>query len=122
MAVVHIGVTLDCIEPDRLGRFWSQALDLEPEREGDYLLLRGRSERSGVRGLTLQRVPEAKSVKNRMHLDVVVSDVDDEVGRLEALGATVIARETAPTPGATVVMADPEGNEFCVIQQRSDDR
>lgn len=118
MNVVHLGITLDCLDPQQLGQFWSAALDLEPELEGDYVLLRGRSERSGLQGFTLQRVPEPKVTKNRMHFDVVVSDVEVEVHRLEQLGATVIGRESEPTPYATVVMSDPEGNEFCVIQQR----
>lgn len=116
--IVHIGITLDCVNPEQLGRFWSDALDLVPEAEGDYVLLRNRVERSGIGGFTLQRVPEPKVVKNRMHVDVVVSEVDNEVDRLEQLGAVVLAREAEPSPYATVVMSDPEGNEFCVIQQR----
>ena len=88
MSVVQIGVTLDCVDPDKLGRFWSDALDLEAEAEGDYVLLRGRVERSGLRGFTLQRVPEPKAVKNRVHFDVVVSEVESEVDRLKQLITT----------------------------------
>ncbi len=118
MSIVHIGVTLDCVDPQRLAIFWSEALDLEPESEGDYVLLRGKGARSGLMGFTLQRVPEPKAVKNRMHFDVVVSQVENEVGRLEQLGARVVAREAEPTLYETVVMSDPEGNEFCIIQER----
>lgn len=121
MAVHHVGVTLDCVDLDLIGRFWSQALDLsDVESEGEYLLLRAEpgAARTGVRGLAVQRVPEAKAGKNRMHLDVVVEDVEPEVDRLLALGATVLARETEATADATVIMGDPEGNEFCVIQAR----
>ena len=117
MSIVHVGVTLDCADLERLAAFWSTALDLEPELVGDYALLRGRSARSGLQGLTLQRVPETKVVKNRMHLDLVTPDVGVEVERLIQLGATVLARETEPTPEQTVVMGDPEGNEFCVIKE-----
>ena len=113
----HLSVTLDCADLDLVGGFWSAALDLpDREREGDYLLLRAVDNRSGVRGFTLQRVPEPKTVKNRMHFDVVVDDVESEVGRLRELGASIIGRESEPSPYEAVVMADPEGNEFCVIR------
>lgn len=121
MAIRHLGVTLDCVDVDSLSMFWSPALGFDDvEREGDFVLLRASDERSGVRGLTLQQVPESKTVKNRMHFDIVVDAVDDEVERLIGLGATVIGREVEPTPEETVVMADPEGNEFCVIRVRPD--
>ncbi|MFF7752871.1 VOC family protein [Streptomyces sp. NPDC007971] len=61
------------------------------------------------------QVPEAKTAKNRLHLDLHPGDGRraDEVARLEALGASVL-REAKEPGGAWVVMADPEGNEFCV--------
>ncbi|GHI05686.1 hypothetical protein AQI88_10375 [Streptomyces cellostaticus] len=67
------------------------------------------------RRLLFQRVPEAKTVKNRLHLDLHAGQGRraDEVARLEALGARVL-REVQEPAGAWVVMADPEGNEFCV--------
>lgn len=121
MTIRHLGVTLDCIDPDTLTGFWAPALGFDDiERDGDYVLLRATDERSGVRGLTLQRVPESKTVKNRMHLDIVVDAVEVEVARLVDLGATVIGRELEPTAEEAVVMADPEGNEFCVIRVRPD--
>jgi len=119
MSITHVGVTLDCVDMERLTSFWSAALDLDPELDGDYALLRGRGTRSGLQGFTLQRVPEAKVVKNRVHLDLVTPDVEPEVERLIQLGATVLARETEPTPERTVVMGDPEGNEFCVIEEHT---
>jgi predicted enzyme related to lactoylglutathione lyase len=121
MSIVHIGVTLDCRDPLQLGAFWSEALGLVAESEGDYLLLRGDGRRSGLQGFTLQRVPESKVVKNRMHFDLVVTEVAVEVARLEQLGATIIAREAEPTAYEIVVMGDPEGNEFCVIKARPAD-
>ncbi|MFF5975674.1 VOC family protein [Streptomyces sp. NPDC012769] len=65
--------------------------------------------------ILFQRVPEPKTVKNRVHLDVHAAPGtrDAEVARLEGLGATVL-REVAEQGGAWTVMADPEGNEFCV--------
>ncbi|MEU6576060.1 VOC family protein [Streptomyces sp. NPDC046805] len=68
------------------------------------------------RRLLFQRVPEAKTVKNRLHLDVHAGDGRraDEVERLEGLGARALRQVTEPA-GEWVVMADPEGNEFCVL-------
>ncbi|MER5736052.1 MULTISPECIES: VOC family protein [unclassified Streptomyces] len=76
------------------------------------------SEENGAglgRRILFQRVPEAKTVKNRVHLDVhaPAGGRDAEVERLEKLGASVLRRVAEPG-GAWVVMADPEGNEFCV--------
>ncbi|GGW79993.1 hypothetical protein GCM10010503_66840 [Streptomyces lucensis JCM 4490] len=67
------------------------------------------------RRLLFQRVPEAKTVKNRLHLDLHPGDGRraEEVARLQALGARVL-REVREPSGAWVLMADPEGNEFCV--------
>ncbi|MGW6455320.1 VOC family protein [Streptomyces sp. NPDC055078] len=67
------------------------------------------------RRLLFQRVPEAKTVKNRLHLDLHVGTerIEAEVARLEGLGATVLYRQDQPI-GVWTTMADPEGNEFCV--------
>jgi hypothetical protein len=67
------------------------------------------------RRLLFQRVPEAKTVKNRLHLDLHPGEGRraDEVGRLTALGASVLQEVKGPA-GEWVVMADPEGNEYCV--------
>ncbi|MGH9286664.1 MAG: VOC family protein, partial [Acidimicrobiales bacterium] len=65
--------------------------------------------------LLLQRVPEAKAVKNRMHLDIETPDIENEAARLEVLGARRLRPEAQSEHGSTwVLMADPEGNEFCV--------
>ncbi|WP_375433581.1 VOC family protein [uncultured Friedmanniella sp.] len=63
-------------------------------------------------------VPEAKSVKNRLHLDLrpVEGTRDEEVARLLALGATEVADLRRPDGGGWVTLADPEGNEFCVLR------
>ena len=69
--------------------------------------------------LTLQRVAEPKTVKNRMHLDLLVDDVNQAVRRLESLGATRLTASARREFGQTwYVLADPEGNEFCVAQDR----
>jgi len=62
-------------------------------------------------GLSLQRVPEPRSGKNRIHVDLTTDDLDGEVKRIIDLGATEVADFRS---GGWVVLADPEGNQFCV--------
>lgn len=82
---MRIEFTLDCTDLDRMARFWQSAagLVLDGIIEGRYVSLSGQ----GI-ALTLQRVAEPKAVKNRMHPDLLVDDVEGEVHRLEALGAS----------------------------------
>jgi uncharacterized glyoxalase superfamily protein PhnB len=97
-----------------MARFWTTAVDLVVEGVigGRYVTLAGH----GIT-LTLQRVAEPKTVKNRMHLDLLVDDVDQTVRRLESLGATRLSTTARQEFGQTwYVLADPEGNEFCVAQ------
>jgi predicted enzyme related to lactoylglutathione lyase len=109
---MRIEFTLDCTDLDRMASFWSAAAGLAVDGaiEGRYVSLSGQ----GV-SLTLQHVEEAKTVKNRMHPDLLVEDVEREVQRLEGLGATRLTAEAKQEFGQTwFVLADPEGNEFCV--------
>ena len=103
--------TIDAIDPDRLAAFWSEVLGAEVEEtsdEGRFVFL------AAANGhiLSFQRVPEPKSVKNRVHLDLRCENVIAETARLVALGARVLST-TGPSDD-WVVLADPEGNEFCV--------
>ena len=119
-----IGVVMDCEDPVRLGDFWQEAIGFTV-RTGDgqpYVTLSGSDLRRPLNHLTLQRVPEPKTVKNRTHIDLFARDVSAEVARLEGLGATAISQEPDAGTGGElliVVMADPEGNEFCVIARPS---
>jgi predicted enzyme related to lactoylglutathione lyase len=80
---------------------------------GAYVLLASPS--GALPKFLLQRVGEAKLAKNRMHLDIETVDVDAEVERLEAIGARRVEQDARTEHGSRwVVMADPEGNEFCV--------
>jgi predicted enzyme related to lactoylglutathione lyase len=109
-----IGLVLDCSDPGQLAHFWSAALGYTiVGGAGGYVML---LDAEGNRPkLLLQAVPEAKSSKNRMHLDIETPDVDQEASRLESLGATRLEASTRTEHGTHwVVMADPEGNEFCV--------
>ena len=109
-----IGLVLDCADRQRLAEFWGPALGyVNLGVVGSYALLLPDG-RPGPK-LLLQWVPEPKSTKNRMHLDIDASDIEGEATRLEALGARRIQAEQIHEHGAAwIPMADPEGNEFCV--------
>ncbi len=138
-------VTIDCADPDRLARFWVDALQyaipdppdphaswedwakaegIPPERWND---VSAAEDPEGIRPrLFFQKVPEGKTAKNRMHLDLSASPgpgtpleekkrlVDAEVERLKALGATDERGAIEERGSYWVRMNDPEGNEFCV--------
>jgi predicted enzyme related to lactoylglutathione lyase len=107
------GITIDCADPHTLAEFWTRALDLEIAYNGDeFVQLVSRADRSRPY-LGLQKVPEARAGKNRVHLDLTTPDPDAEVARLVSLGAT--AHEKYEEPGLRwTVLTDPVGNEFCV--------
>jgi predicted enzyme related to lactoylglutathione lyase len=112
--MTDFGLVLDCADPATLADFWAAALGyVTLGAAGSYVLLVAAD---GNRPkLLLQRVPEAKAVKNRMHLDIVTPDIRGEAVRLEALGARRVSTEMMSEHGSTwVLMEDPEGNEFCV--------
>jgi hypothetical protein len=106
-------VTFDCVDPVSLARFWSEVTGYVPtEEREDFVRLRAPDSR-GVRHLLFFKVPEPKSVKNRMHVDLAARDPAAEVQRLVALGATEVEQRSGNGTSWTV-MLDPEGNEFCL--------
>jgi predicted enzyme related to lactoylglutathione lyase len=108
---------VDCDDLDRAVAFWSAALDAteEPLAESSrHVYRRLRLPDSEVRVL-LQRTGDVKAAKNRMHLDLETDDVEAEVQRLEALGATRYDHQQERGHDFWV-MRDPWGNEFCVLQ------
>jgi predicted enzyme related to lactoylglutathione lyase len=112
---VHIAVVLDCADPEGLARFWAGALGYRQQPlEEPYLMLLPAQRGAGPE-LALQRVPEAKVGKNRMHIDLHVEDVQGEVARLVALGATRRSGALVEVGFRWMVLGDPEGNEFCVV-------
>jgi predicted enzyme related to lactoylglutathione lyase len=114
MTVIH-NITIDCADAAVLARFWQRLLgwDLHPESTPEEALLSEPS-RLGP-GLLFLQVPEPKSGKNRIHLDLQPHRLrDDEVEHLLTEGATIVADHREPDGKGWVVMADPEGNEFCV--------
>jgi hypothetical protein len=145
-----IQIVIDCADPDRLARFWASAMNyqLEEPPDGhatwaDYWRARGLPEEEveaeigydriidgdgdGPR-FWFQQVPETKSIKNRLHLDLNVSGgrpkpfaerkaiIEAESARLQAQGATVVLAHDNPSyDHVAITMQDPEGNEFCLM-------
>jgi hypothetical protein len=111
--VLDLGnLTFDCADPTRLAEFWSSATGYQVAEQNDFMV--ALSPGLGLRpNLLFIKVPESRTVKNRVHPDFQVADLDAEIARLITLGAT---------RGAThheygfvwTVMQDPEGNEFCI--------
>jgi hypothetical protein len=107
---------VDARDPESLGRWWQQALQWVVVNDApDEFEIRPAPEQ--LPGLLFVPVPEEKTVKNRLHLDFRPDDQDLEVDRLLALGATRVDIGQGAQPW--VVLADPEGNEFCVLGPRS---
>jgi predicted enzyme related to lactoylglutathione lyase len=121
LSAPHIwsAVTIDCLDPARLASFWGALL--------------GWSERPTLPGwrrlagddqeplhLNLQPVPEPKVGKNRLHLDVTVREIESAMQTVVDLGGTWTGeRHDYPGEGFVVVMADPEGNSFCLVEYSS---
>ena len=118
MACRFTELVIDCHDHDLLGRFWSEVLGYRISDRSDgpehfYVELEGPT--GAGPSLLLLRTTDAKSVKNRLHIDVNATDrtQDEEVERILALGAT--RADIGQGEQAWVVLADPEGNEFCVL-------
>lgn len=107
-------VVIDCNGFTAMYEFWRDALGYKTGRlEPDDWVILTAPEEHGV-AVCLQKVPEPRSGKNRLHVDLWTDDQQGEVERLLELGATRFAR--TPEPGEDfVVLQDPEGNLFCVI-------
>jgi len=119
---VH-NITFDCDDPYALVQFWSEVTGFPEDPENG-------NEPGDPEGLLVApdnqvnllfiKVPEPKSVKNRVHLDFTPTERtrDEEVARLLTIGATLVDDHRQPDGAGWVVFADPEGNEFCI--ERSD--
>jgi predicted enzyme related to lactoylglutathione lyase len=109
---------IDTADPAGLAAFWQSVLGWRLSIEGDEAVLEppeGSQEDGVAPDLLFLRVPEEKAAKNRLHLDLRPEDQAAEVARLEGLGAR--RADVGQGPDVSwVVMADPDGNEFCVLQ------
>jgi predicted enzyme related to lactoylglutathione lyase len=116
-------VTVDCREPYALAEFWSAVTGWpvsDRDEPGDPEVAVEPTD-PGVPELLFVRVPESKQHKNRVHLDLVprMHTRDEEVARLLRLGATLVDDQRGESGRGWVVLADPEGNEFCVEAERA---
>ncbi len=116
MSSTILNITFDCADPPALARFWGRVTGwpvIEEPRPG-YAESAVGTPGEGRPRLYFVRVSEGKAVKNRMHLDVMPADrtQDEEIARLTGLGAKIVS-DMRPELG-WVILADPEGNEFCV--------
>ncbi|MFF0623058.1 VOC family protein [Streptomyces sp. NPDC004296] len=115
MANRWVGLTIDCVDVQRVADFWSALLD-RPRGESlpGWVVL-------GQRGdpqprLLFQPVTEPKRGKVRLHLDVAVDDIDQGIAQVVALGGRFTGDRYAYEAGVVAVMADPEEHEFCLVQ------
>jgi len=118
-------ITIDCENPKLLADFWAAALDWKITFEDEYEvcieLLDGSPEVGRIPDILFIKNTDKRTVKNRLHLDLRPQDQTAEVARLEALGAKRIEIGQSSDEDTTwIVMADPEGNEFCVLRARSE--
>jgi predicted enzyme related to lactoylglutathione lyase len=105
-------ITIDCEDPDRLAAWWAQAVGGSPAPivAGEFVIVA----RSPGPHLGFQRVDDPTPGKNRVHIDFSAADVDADVARLVSLGASETARHDVGGGFRWVVLADPDGNAFCV--------
>ncbi|GHH13457.1 VOC family protein [Streptomyces lanatus] len=121
MVSVVQNVAIDCADAYALARFWSEVTgcplhpEVEPgDRETQVMLAEGPL-------LYFNQVPEPKTIKNRIHLCLRPTTTrEEEVDRLLKLGATLVTDLREPDGAGWAVLADPEGNEFCVLRSESD--
>jgi predicted enzyme related to lactoylglutathione lyase len=116
-----LNVSVDCADPYKLSQFWSEVTGNpipEEDQPGDDEV---GFQLNDDTALLFLRVPEPKTVKNRLHL-CLQPDIprDEEVERLLGLGATLVDDRRNPDGTGWAVLADPEGNEFCVLRSAAE--
>jgi predicted enzyme related to lactoylglutathione lyase len=118
MSSAVFNVTFDCTDARRVAAFWSAVTGYEVERVdmpgNEFWLVSAPNDQ--FPRLVFVTVPERKVMKNRVHLDLLPAEGDQasELARFCALGASIVDDRRELEPGGWVVLADPEGNEFCL--------
>jgi len=117
--------TFDSLDAYAMGVFWGAVLGFredpdDPNEPGDEECMIYSAD--GAQRLLFIEVPEAKQVKNRLHLDLVPAEGtrDEELDRLLGLGARAVDDLRRPDGSGWVVLADPEGNEFCILRSEAE--
>jgi predicted enzyme related to lactoylglutathione lyase len=118
MSSAILNVTFDCGDAASMAEFWSEVTGWSASKEdmpGNPYWVVGDPDGLALR-LVFVEVAESKATKNRLHLDLVPRGANqlDELARIEALGGRVVDDRRRLEPGGWIVMADPEGNEFCL--------
>lgn len=119
-------LTVDAHNPKALAEFWAEVLGWSISEDGDdigWWIERelGDPKKTSFPDILFLKVPDSKIVKNRLHLDLRPDNQVAEVARLEKLGAKKIEiGQSADLDTTWVVMADPEGNEFCILRERKE--
>jgi hypothetical protein len=122
MPIVVSQLTVDAIDPDAQARWWQGVLGGTIDRDEDYPDEVELVVQEGRPGLLFLRVPETKTVKNRLHLDVRPADGSSQAAELERLLAHGARRVDIGQGDVTwEVLADPEGNEFCLLRSTPSD-
>lgn len=117
MRATWSAVTIDCLDPERVAGFWSRLLgrDRGPSEPGwVYLGARG----DALPRLVFQPVAEPQVGKTRVHLDIEVDDIDAGIEEVIGLGGSATGERHDYDAGVVVVMRDPEGHEFCLVEYR----
>ena len=112
------GITIDCADPARLASFWSALLNIAvtAEHGADPGWATVGSRFDSHPRLTFQRVPEPKNTKVRIHLDIQADDIGAARTQVERLGGHWSGERHDYDEGVVMVMQDPEGHEFCLVQ------
>ncbi|HVX43950.1 MAG TPA: VOC family protein [Mycobacteriales bacterium] len=112
--LIEMACVIDCRDADRLADFWAAVMDYERGPfHPPYVSVRDPNGRGTE--ILLQQVPEEKIGKNRMHIDLRVRRMEPTLSRVLGLGATRLSGPWDDAGWLTTVLADPEGNEFCVL-------
>lgn len=107
-------IVVDCVDPAPLAAFWSELLGVGVHHiDDDWISLR--SSGAGHPRVAFQRVPESKTTKNRLHLDVWVENIPTATVAAEALGATRVGPLVEDSGEPFQILLDPAGNEFCLV-------
>ena len=113
-----ISIVVDTCDPVHLADFWAELLGVSIDSRSstfEWVALEGLP---GIGYLAFQRVPESKVGKNRIHIDLLVKELDRSIERAVELGATRVGEIVKEATNSFHVMRDPEGNEFCLVMPR----
>jgi Glyoxalase-like domain len=120
MSAAVYAVTFDCGNAATLARFWSGVLErpTDPDASEEFASIGLQDGGAARPGLVFNKVPEGKTAKNRVHLDLVAATLETEVDRLLALGAHRLG-DFDEGGSRWITLADPEGNEFDVLAEQA---